>query len=211
MAEYVTGVNPDILKWARTSSNYTVQDIAASLKKDISIIQAWESGERAPTYRQLERLADKYKRPLAIFFFPEPPEEPNIAENLALRSADIEGLSPRIHILLRQAYARQLSLMELNVGNNPAENKIFRALQARLSDSPLELAKQTRAYLNISVDQQIGWNSPAEGFDNWRDAIEEKGVFVFKDAFKDGAIEQLAEHLNVKVKQIPQLFDIHQR
>ena len=110
MAEHINGINPHILKWARERSGYAVEAIATFLKKDASIVNDWESGERAPTYIQLEKLADKYKRPIAIFFFPEPPEEPNIAENLALRSSDNTPLEPQIHILLRQAYARQLSL-----------------------------------------------------------------------------------------------------
>ena len=82
MAEYINGINPDILKWARERSGYTVRAIATALKKDVSIINDWESGERALTYVQLETLADKYKRPIAIFFFPEVPEEPLITEHL---------------------------------------------------------------------------------------------------------------------------------
>ena len=145
--------------------------------------------EAAPTYVQLEKLADKYKRPVALFFFPEPPQEPDFVEQLALRHSEIEKLSPKIRLLLRQAYARQLSLMELNTGVNPAEQKIFRALQARLDDSPTELAQQTRIYLDVSVETQVGWSSEREALENWRDHVEEKGVFVFKDAFRDDFID----------------------
>ena len=189
MAEHVNGINPDILKWARERSGYTVEAIAAFLKKDASIVNDWESGGRALTYVQLEKLADKYKRPIAIFFFPEPPEEPNIAENLALRSSDNTPLEPRIHILLRQAYARQLSLMELNFGTNPSEKKISRDLQARSTDSVKELAQQARAYLNISVTTQAKWKSTTESLENWRDRIEEAGIFVFKEAFQDDSVD----------------------
>ena len=189
MAAHINGINPDILKWARERSGYTVEAIAAFLKKDASIVNDWESGERALTYVQLEKLADKYKRPIAIFFFPEPPEEPNIAENLALRSSDNTPLEPRIHILLRQAYARQLSLMELNLGTNPSKQKIFRDLHARPADSATELAEQVRMYLNISVDIQAGWKTTAEALENWRDRIEEAGVFVFKEAFQDDSVD----------------------
>ena len=189
MAKHINGINPDILKWARERSGYTVEAIAAFLKKGTSIINDWEAGERAPTYIQLEKLADKYKRPIALFFFPEPPEEPNIAENLALRSSDNTSLEPRIHILLRQAYARQLSLMELNMGKNPAEMKIFRDLQARPNDSAMALAQQARAYLNVDVTTQTGWNTVVKAFENWRDRIEEAGVFVFKEAFQDDSVD----------------------
>ena len=189
MAEHVNGINPDILKWARERSGYTVAAIAAFLKKDASIVNNWESGERALTYVQLEKLADKYKRPIAIFFFPEPPEEPNIAENPTLRSSDNDQLDPGIHILLRQAYARQISLMELNLGANPSEKKIFRDLQPRVTDSPTALAQQTRVYLNISINQQTKWSRASEALDNWRDSIEENGIFAFKDAFKDDSVD----------------------
>lgn len=189
MAEYVSGINPDILKWARERSGYTMEAIAAFLKKDASIVNDWESGERALTYVQLEKLADKYKRPIAIFFFPEPPEEPNIAENLALRSSDIDQLDPHIHILFRQAYAKQLSLMELNMDTNPSKKKIFGDLKAQPTDSAKELAQQARAYLNISVNTQVGWNSVPEALENWRDCIEEVGIFVFKEAFQDDSVD----------------------
>lgn len=189
MAEHINGINPDILKWARERSGYTVEAIAAFLKKTVSVINDWESGESALTYVQLEKLADKYKRPIAIFFFPEPPEEPNIAANLALRSSNNTPLEPHIHILLRQAYARQLSLMELNFGTNPSKKKIFRDLQAQPADSAKELARRARAYLNTEVDTQVGWNSVTEALENWRDCIEEVGIFVFKEAFQDDSVD----------------------
>ena len=190
MAEYVKGINPNIVKWARERSGYTTEAIATALNKDVSIVNDWESGERALTYVQLEQVADKYKRPIAIFFFPEPPEEENIGENPTLRSSDNDRLDPRIHILLRQAYARQISLMELNLGANPSEKKIFRDLQTRLAtDSPTALAQQTRVYLNISINKQTKWSSASEALDNWKDSVEENGIFVFKDAFKDDSVD----------------------
>ena len=82
MVEYIQGINPTIVKWARERSGYTLEDVATSLNKDVETISDWESGEQAPTYVQLETLAGKYKRPIAIFFFPEPPQEPNFAGSI---------------------------------------------------------------------------------------------------------------------------------
>ena len=189
MAEYIQGINPDIVRWARERSGYTLQEVAKSLNKDVETISEWESGAAAPTYLQLEKLADKYKRPVAMFFFPEPPQEPDFVEQLALRSSEIEKLHPGIRILLRQARARQLSLIELNTGTNPAETKIFRDLHSHLDDSPTELAQQTRTYLGISVEMQTSWRSAREALENWRESIEEKGIFVFKDAFQDDSVD----------------------
>ena len=189
MAKYINGINPAILKWARKRSGYTVDAIATALKKDASIINDWESGKSAPTYVQLEKLADKYKRPVALFFFPEPPDEPNIVEHLALRSSDNTALAPRIHILLRDAYARQLSLIELNAGRNPVKTKIFRDLQARPNDSVMILAQRVRAYLNVNITTQADWKTTAQALESWRDCIEESGIFVFKEAFQDDSVD----------------------
>ena len=92
MAEHANGINPEILKWARERSGYSVEAAARTLNKKESFISECESGERSPTYVQLEKLADKYKRPVALFFLPNPPDEPKLEEKLALRSRDVKKL-----------------------------------------------------------------------------------------------------------------------
>lgn len=189
MAEYITGMNPAIIKWARERSGYSLEAAAAFVKKDVETLSDWESGGSAPTYVQLEKLADKYKRPVAIFFFPEPPEEPDIAGNLARQSSENTPISPRMHSLLRQAYARQISLMELNLGVNPMRKKIFRELQAQPDDVASELARKTRAYMDVSIDTQLGWRNTKAALENWRDIVDREGIFVFKAAFRDDSVD----------------------
>ncbi len=189
MAKYINGTNFNILKWARERSGYSVEAAAKSLNKDKSFIIECESGERALTYVQLEKLADKYKRPVALFFLPNPPEEENFVDKLALRRSEVKKLEPRVHFLLRHAYSRQLSLMELNNNTNLAENKLYLDFNAKLNDSPIELAKKIRVYINIDTNMQTKWKNTTEALGNWRNCIEEKGVFIFKDAFKDNSVD----------------------
>ena len=189
MAEYMKGINPAIIKWARERSGYTLEEVANSLNKDVETISNWESGSSAPTYAQLEKLADKCKRPIALFFFPEVPQEPDLVKRLALRSSEIEALSPNIRLLLRHAAARQISLMELNMGVNPAESRIFRDLHAQLDDSVTDLARRTREYLDIHVETQASWSDSTTALEIWRDCIEDKGIFVFKDAFQNEFVD----------------------
>ncbi len=69
-------VNPDMLKWARETAGLKPAEVAHKMGKDREIISLWEQGDDAPTYIQLEKLAyEIYKQPVALFFFPEPPEE----------------------------------------------------------------------------------------------------------------------------------------
>ncbi len=85
--------NPNVLRWARESLHLDVNEVALRMGKKPSDIEAWENGNTSPTYIQLEKLAYQiYKRPIALFFFPEPPEEEAIELNEQARwnSPDID-------------------------------------------------------------------------------------------------------------------------
>lgn len=195
MAEYINGINPEILKWARERSGFSLEAAAKALNKEKSFIVECESGQRTMTYVQLEKLADKYKRTVALFFLPNPPEEPKLDEKLALRSADVKKLKPKTLFLFRQAYSRQLSLMELNNQKKPTEELIFRDLQFTTSNNTLneknaiQLAEKCRDYLKISIEMQSNWSNEKVALESWRHHIQEKGIFVFKDAFKDDLVD----------------------
>lgn len=188
MGNAVSGVNPKILSWARERAGMTIAQVAAKMKRSVEEIEAWESEDRsdAPTYPQLERLAsDFYKRPVALFFFPEPPEEKDPEHSFrTLPDFEIDELTSNTRYKIRHAHALQLSLSELSDGVNSAKKKIFVDLHLDAVANPATVAERVREYLGITFDQQRGWKDPTAALKAWRDAVEEKGVFVFKDTFK---------------------------
>lgn len=170
-------INPKVLEWARTRSNYSLPEVAGKFKN----IKSWEEGRDYPTYPQLEKLASKYKIPIAIFFFPEPPTEDNIQKSFrTLPQEEIESLSPSLLKIIRQSQAMQIKLSELCNGENPARNPMFKEVSFAINHPINEL----RNYFSISVNEQAKWKSFDEAFDNWRNLIENHGIFVFKDPFK---------------------------
>ncbi len=183
-------VNPETLKWARQSINMPVEDVAIRMKKDAEIIEEWEDGVSAPTYIQLEKLAyEVYKRPVAVFFFPEPPKEVGPRTSFrTLPESEIAHLSSRFLHLFRRAQAMQENLDELNEGTNPAARQIFRDLQPKPSDEAGDVARRVRAYLGVDLASQIGWKDTDVALKQWRAAVESNGVFVFKDAFRQDDI-----------------------
>ncbi|MGH9834443.1 MAG: ImmA/IrrE family metallo-endopeptidase [Blastocatellia bacterium] len=190
MSGKVVGIEPAILKWARESQGYSIEDVALHLKRDRAEIVAWETGDAAPTYAQLENLAYKlYKRPLAVFFLPRPPAEPSLKQKFrTLPEFEMDNLAADTRYKLRLAQALQLSLRELNEGYNPSERKIFRDVSLTVSTALREQAAQVRGYLGISIQTQTAWQSNEEALKAWRNAVEEAGVYVFKHAFKQQAI-----------------------
>jgi len=185
-------VNPIILRWARETAGFQIDEVVVRLKRKritSATLVSWEEGMESPTYVQLERLAyEIYKRPLALFFFPEPPEEETPAKSFrTLPQEGINLLEPRLLYLVRQAKAMQENVRELFDGVNPARKQICSSITIHSSDTIAGVCKAVREYLNVGLSKQYALTTNDEALKYWRDVLENHGVFVFKNAFKDDA------------------------
>ena len=173
-------ITPAVVRWARERAGYSVDDAKRVFKK----IDAWEAGDSAPSYPQLEQMAEKFKCPVAVFFFPEPPDVPAVEKSFRTLTADDFAAIPRtVRLLLRKCQAMQLNLAELNDGVNQAPRLITRDLKFSPSIPLEKIAAEIRDYLGVSVEEQASWKSIEEALEAWREAFARVGVFVFKDAF----------------------------
>ncbi len=190
MPKRTVGIQPSILRWARESAGYSVEQVAGRIKRSPAEVAAWESGAGTPTYPQLERLAYQvYKRPLATFFLPEPPQEPALRQEFrTLPEFELSELAPDTRYRLRFAQALQLSLYELNDGVNPAEHKLFHDIGLDAEADIRRSASRIRKHLGVTVTMQASWKSTDEALKEWRNLIQDHGVFVFKHAFKQREI-----------------------
>ena len=174
-------VNPELIRWARVRAGFSLEDAREKFKK----IEMWESGDALPSYPQLEGMADKFKIPVAVFFFPAPPDVPSISESFrTLPEQEFEKLPPRMWLLLRKAKAYQLNLMDLTGGTNPAPRHVTRDLSFDANVSIPTMARRVREYLDVSIEDQSGWANNDIAAENWREILRNVGVSVFKDAFR---------------------------
>ncbi len=177
-------ITPAIITWARERAGYTLDAAEEQFKK----IAKWEAGEVYPTYPQLENLADAFKVPIAVFFFPKPPDLPPLSESFRTLGSELfDEIPPRIRLLVRKARTYQLSLEELYDGRNPSARMITRDLRFDPKTPVEEIAAAVRDYLGITLEQQFSWPSN-DGCDSalkhWRAALWNAGVYVFKDQFR---------------------------
>ncbi|GAG84899.1 unnamed protein product, partial [marine sediment metagenome] len=49
-------------------------------------------------------------------------------------------------------------------------------------------AVELRKFLNINLEKQVRWANEEEAFNNWRKILQDFGIFIFKDAFKNDEI-----------------------
>ncbi len=72
-------VQPELLVWARTSAGLSLDQAAKKVQVGPGRLESWESGKGRPTVRptvkQLRKLGNAYKRPIAVFYLPEPPKD----------------------------------------------------------------------------------------------------------------------------------------
>lgn len=185
MAEKMTYINPEMLVWAREESGTTIDN--AVEKFGAEKIIAWEKGEDYPTYSQLKEICYYYRKPVAIFFFPEPPKLKSIiASCRTLPMYTDLILSRNINKLLDEARIMQLNLYELNDNKNPLIEK-FNQENFDCFDIK-SVAKKMRRILDVSLEQQKKIKKYEDAFEFWRERFYQIGIYVFKTAFKDDRI-----------------------
>ncbi|MYE27060.1 MAG: ImmA/IrrE family metallo-endopeptidase [Chloroflexi bacterium] len=182
MAKERMPITPAVLTWARKRAGYNVDELAA--KSGFAEVADCERGQSKPTYRQLENIAEVLQLPVAIFFFPEPPDWPSIEETFrTLGSKQFAEIPPAIRLLLHKGRAFQLGLNELSDGRNLARRLITRDLKLH-DDEPIEaVAVRVREFLGVSPTEQFNWGNADAALKKWRSALYRVGVTVFKDAF----------------------------
>jgi len=180
-----THINPEMITWAREQAGMTRDALAERLKRDPSEVERWESGKEDPSYPMLEKLAYNLLHvPLAIFFFPSPPNiETPKKEFRRLPQYELERFSPDTYDKFRLAQAYQDSLSDL-LQEYRLEKHILKDISPS-GFSPIELAARVRDYLGVTIDDQRNIRSCESAFKHWRHAIEEVGIYTFKDSFED--------------------------
>lgn len=187
MAEMLTGVNGQMLRWARECYNMSIEDTAIALDIDVQRYQMWENGEEFPTYAKLKKISDVLHKPSAIFFFPEPPKLENIKGNLRTLPYEIsDHFSKQVIQQFEKAQVYQMDLRELY-----GERASILSDRNAFPSGQKELCEYFRKLLKFPIAAQKARKSDKIVFENFREHLYELGIYVFKDAFRDNTISGL--------------------
>ena len=187
MVVRATQINPEMLRWARERSGYTIDDIARRRRVSPERVLQWEAGKSFPTWRQLEQLAyQDYHRGTVFFFLNNPPHEKTVADEFPrLPGAMLADLHPDTLYAVRQARIRQEDLAELLGPDGSSSRYILKELSGVVDDgNPARLADTVREYLAAGWGGPESWHRYSDAFRQWRHRIEDAGVWVFKRSFR---------------------------
>ena len=174
-------VKPSVLKWARESLNLPLADAAKKIGVKVSKLSDWESesGTSSPTIGQLRKAANVYKRPLAVFFLPEPPRDFDALKDFRrLPDPTQTTPSPKLNLEIRSAQMRREVALELaaSIGIDPPR---IQTVGSNLRNSD-HLAAEARRILGVSLEAQCGWRGRYEALHGWIAALERIGILVFQ-------------------------------
>lgn len=193
MVNRATRYNPAVLRWARERSGFGLPEAAKAVGRPPNAVAEWEAGSASPTWNQLETLARLFRRPVALFFFPEPPAEQD-AESEFRGTIEVyeESLHPDTRLAVREARAWQHSLYELTGGRNTAIRRIVQDLAP--THPSAHAAVVARQYLGVATAEQFRWPNQTAALKAWRAALEAVGVFVFKRSFEQTSVSGFCLH-----------------
>lgn len=172
-------VKPELLIWARQSAGFTLQEAARRAEVKSAKLEEWERGETRPTIPQLRALARVYKRPLAVFYLPEPPRDfLPLRDYRRLPGEPLAEQSPALRFGIRNAHFRREAALDLyqEMGETPPPL----TLSADTSEDPEIVAVRFRSALGIAYTDQITWKDDYDALNHWRLALERLGVLVFQ-------------------------------
>lgn len=176
-------INPQILAWARESAGFYIEEAAKKIPIQPDKLRNCEIGNDHLTISQLRKLCNLYKRPLAFFYLPKPPQTEQLPKDFRrLPKDEEEKISPNLRLEIRRAkYRREVALdlfKELEIEIPKLK------IKADLTDDVYEIGKRIRKLLRVSFKQQE--RIKKESLLNfWREKIEDLGTLVFSASLID--------------------------
>lgn len=175
-------INPEMLRWARNTIGYSIDEASSKIfgirmRSRIQKLTMCERGEVFLTFKQLEKVANLYKRPLEAFYLEEVPA-------LDISLPDFRGIIrdeyvkfPQLQYQIRRVREFRENLLELEISHD--FDWIYVGSITKNSDYEAT-SEIIRKKLGIEMEQQRSWKSTREALKNWIELIERIGILVFK-------------------------------
>jgi Zn-dependent peptidase ImmA (M78 family) len=178
MASVTALVTPELMKWARETMGLRLDEAARKIGRSVEEIQGWEDGTRKPTMSQLRKVSEVYKRPLAVFFLPEPPRDfTTLRDFRRLPERETREYSVELKLRIRTVDFRRRWLSEYLESEGVEPLSFVGSISLRTPASTT--AKNIRHTLEIDTSdiKQLRFS---EALRYWVRKAEEAGVFVFR-------------------------------
>lgn len=185
-------VEPALLTWARRTAN--LEPLAAARKIDVpeGRIEEWESGMVRPTVAQLRNAARVYRRPLGVFFLPEPPEDfETLRDFRRIVGSAVAEWSVGLHDEYRRAHAQREALLEIAELDGLDPPSTWRLTSLPSGDRKIAEEARRRLQATAPLDYPTPGADEYRHLGYWLAALEHAGVMVIQTSGGQVSTEEM--------------------
>lgn len=170
-------INPQTLKWIIESGGWAISDLSLKTKINEKLIKTWITTESNIELTELKKISKVLKRPLVIFYHPNPPDgETNLTKYRTL-DGNIPHLSKKIcDIMIHAQYVQSITkdLLELQSKSIKPEIKEY-----SIDYNAEKAAKNERKKISSQI---LDEKEPGKKYNELRDKIESFNIVVMQDS-----------------------------
>ena len=181
MAKYNAHINHEMLIWAREMIKLSIELAAKKIGVKMERLESWEKGEAFPTVKQLYKIANVYKRPFALFYFPIPPKHFKPLKDFRkfhhqyTFTENEEYILQKELLLFQQKRQIALDLYEQLDTDAPQ----FK-LKGTVNQSSEKLAGKIIQYIGINHNEVVDIKPGYDALNYWKKLLESRGILVFQ-------------------------------
>ena len=165
-------VNPTILNWLMQKAQQS--NVGSSV---IDLIKKWISGEKEPTFSQIETVSKKTNIPFGYFFLEKPPiEDCKIVNFRTVDSISIQNPSRDLIDTVDMMSGVQEWMAEYNKDNGASRYEFVGSI--KITDDVIPTAKTIREELNLNLNWFEDFRNAREAFNSLRNTISDLGIIV---------------------------------
>jgi len=174
----VVDIEISVLKWLLDSSGWSVNEIAKRLNTSNQNIENIISGEKKPTFRQLQELSRIFKRPIAAFLLSKPKAEKPSPKDYRLLPDKIDKFDKKTLLVLRKT--RRLQELSNELSYNIKYETKTKLESVDTTDNPEKIAEKYRNMFGLTLEKQRKFKTAYELRDYIRDFLEDMNIYVFQ-------------------------------
>lgn len=165
-------VNANILTWAIDRAGYELHEFAEKMPK----INAWISGEKKPTVKQLENFSKKVHLPFGYLFLPEPPKEKLPIPFFRTNSTQTDKVSINVYDTILLLQQRQSWLKDY-LKENDFDDLGFVG-SYKNSQDVTAIVNSIRSVLGLAENWAKHFRTWQETLNHLVETVEDKGIIT---------------------------------
>lgn len=172
MAVVKVKIEPVIINWILQTIEFS--HVSSSI---LETLNKWKSGEKEPTFNQVQKLSKQINIPLGYFFLQTPPqEEHKLVEYRTVDSLNLQNPSRNLIDTIDSMTNIQDWMRDHLV--NGGYDKLKFVGSDRANTDIMEIARHIREALQLEIEWYVKSSSPMESYKILRSHFEEIGILV---------------------------------